>query len=91
MTRDFWEDKYKSVTSSNTPPASSSKPQNEFLQWLKDDNDSELQAEYLVYCAEPQVPGVNQGYTWWLEERQRMRYPNLSKMAIDILSNLSRS
>jgi hypothetical protein len=59
MTRDFWEDKYKSVTSSNTPPASSSKPQNECPQWLKDDNDSELQAEYLIYCAEPQVPGVN--------------------------------
>jgi hypothetical protein len=86
MTRDLWEDKYKPVTSSNTHPASSSKPQNEFLQWLEDDHDSELQDEYLIYCAEPQVPGVNQGYTWWLEERQRTRFPNLSRMAIDILS-----
>ena len=62
--KDFWEDKYKPATLSNTPPpASSSKPRNEFLQWLEDDDDPELQDEYLVYCAEPQVPGVKQGYT----------------------------
>jgi len=86
MMKDFWEDRYKPATLSNTPPASSLKPQNEFLQWLEDDDNPELQDEYLAYCAEPQVPGVKQGYTWWLEARQQKRFPNLSKMAIDILS-----
>ena len=84
--KDFQEDKYKPTTLSNTPPTSSLKPQNEFLQWLEDDNDPELQDKYLAYCAKPQVPGVKQGYTWWLEERQQKRFLNLSKMAIDILS-----
>jgi hypothetical protein len=30
---------------------------------------------------------IDQGlYSWWLEERQQRLYPNLSKMALDILT-----
>jgi hypothetical protein len=45
--------------------------------------------EYFRYIREPPVPQdhIKQGAcSWWLEERQRRLYPNLSKMALDILT-----
>jgi hypothetical protein len=41
--------------------------------------------EYEVYCREP-VLMVSDPLKWWLESAQRRRFPNLSLMAIDILS-----
>jgi hypothetical protein len=41
--------------------------------------------EYEVYCREP-VMMVSDPWKWWLESAQRRRFPNLSLMAIDILS-----
>ena len=41
--------------------------------------------EYEVYCREP-VMMVSDPLKWWLESAQRRRFPNLSMMAIDILS-----
>jgi hypothetical protein len=41
--------------------------------------------EYKVYCREP-VMMVSDLLKWWLEPAQRRRVPNLSLMAIDILS-----
>ena len=33
---------------------------------------------------------IDQGlYSWWLEERQQRLYPNLSKIELDILTNLA--
>lgn len=29
---------------------------------------------------------IQDGYSWWLEPAQQKMYPNLSKMAIDLLS-----
>jgi hypothetical protein len=45
--------------------------------------------EYFRYIREPPVPQdhIKQGAcSWWLEERQQRLYPNLSKMALDILT-----
>ena len=41
--------------------------------------------EYEVYCREPVVM-ISNPLKWWLESAQRRRFPNLSLMAIDILS-----
>jgi hypothetical protein len=41
--------------------------------------------EYEVYCREP-VMMISNPLKWWLELAQRRRFPNLSLMAIDILS-----
>ncbi|KAL7755651.1 hypothetical protein ACKLNR_014178 [Fusarium oxysporum f. sp. zingiberi] len=41
--------------------------------------------EYEVYCREP-VMMISDPLKWWLELAQRRRFPNLSLMAIDILS-----
>src|SRR6266536_3909 len=63
------------MTVSTTPPK---KALNEFFKWHKD--------EYSRYCALLQVPSIKQGYKWWLEPTQQKNFPNLSKMALDILS-----
>ena len=41
--------------------------------------------EYEVYCREP-VMMISDPLKWWLEPAQRRRFPNLSLMAVDILS-----
>jgi hypothetical protein len=87
----FWETKYKPdkalMTSPATTTALPAKPPNEFLQWLQDKEDgAAVRDEYTRYCALPQVPGVKQGYKWWLEPTQQKNFPYLSKMALDILS-----
>ena len=90
--KEFWETKYKptdDVITASTSQGStaSAKPPNDFLQWLKDDDDDDVMGdEYTRYCKLPQVPGIKQGYTWWLEPTQQKNFPYLSKMALDILS-----
>ena len=47
--------------------------------------------EYFRYIREPPIPhdhikGGRGACSWWLEERQQRLYPNLSKMALDILT-----
>ncbi len=42
--------------------------------------------EYEHYCKSERVYGFTGALTWWLEETQQKTYPNLSKMAVDILS-----
>ncbi|KFZ19686.1 hypothetical protein V501_00566 [Pseudogymnoascus sp. VKM F-4519 (FW-2642)] len=44
-----------------------------------------LQDEYLKYCQLPVTPECD-ARGWWMEPAQRTAYPNLHKMAIDILS-----
>ena len=89
----FWETKYKpiqgTIISSTIQPPSAppTKAPNDFLEWLKDDDDDDPTAdEYARYILQPQVPGIKQGYKWWLEPRQQKNFPNLCKMALDILS-----
>ncbi len=44
-----------------------------------------IRDEYTRYYALLQVPGIKQGYKWWLKPTQQKSFPNLSKMALDIL------
>ena len=42
--------------------------------------------EYELYCQSPILPDVKDARRWWLQDLQRAMYPNLSIMAMDILS-----
>ena len=70
----FWETSYKPLTiptmlsTAQIMPNPVTKSPNDFLEWLKDNDNEDLTAdEYARYIAQPQVPGVKQGYKWWLE------------------------
>ena len=84
----FQETRYKDqviivLTLLTTPPT---KALNDFLVQLNgNDKDNLLGDKYTKYCAQPQVPSVQQGYKWWLEPTQQKNFPNLSKMALNIL------
>ena len=78
---------YKPVESPLPQPQKSSTTTNEYLNW----RDSHLKPrlvidEYERYCKSEQVYGFESALAWWLEETQQKSYPNLSKMAVDILS-----
>ena len=67
-------------------------PPNAFTTWKqqKSARRADNIDEYARYIREPPVPQdhMKQGgaCSWWLEERQQRLYPNLSKMALDILT-----
>jgi hAT family protein len=42
--------------------------------------------EYARYCVSDPIFENFDACTWWLEKTQQINYPNLSKMALDILS-----
>jgi hypothetical protein len=65
--------------------------QNVFITWKHQQSArrADNTDEYFRYIREPPVPQdhIKQGAcSWWLEERQQRLYPNLSKMALDILT-----
>lgn len=84
------------ITSTNTPitpglTGSKQPDPNVFVTWKKQKSTKRADDidEYFRYIREPPVPQdhIKQGVlSWWLEERQQRLYPNLSKMALDILS-----
>lgn len=85
---------YKSTTSSCPifRPSSAQGPStgrpNGYKVWMKEQKATIFNMdddEYEVYCREP-VLMVSDPLKWWLESAQRRRFPNLSMMAIDILS-----
>ncbi len=82
----LWEDEYKPA---DIPLTSTEPPQttNSFLREFYGDDDDEfaLLDEYKAYCESPRV-NIREPIKWWLEATQQKLYPNLSKMALDILS-----
>ena len=90
----FWETKYSSSTglANYTSMAPSlKKTENKFFQWQnKKKEDPKLRDELDQYIADPLVCLEDlEGRTvldWWLESKQRTRFPLLSEMAIDIYS-----
>jgi hypothetical protein len=63
-------------------------PKSGFLQYLNQQMAPEavvLGDEYKSYCAQPCI-NVRDARKWWLEDTQQKLYPNLSKLALDILS-----
>jgi hypothetical protein len=96
--KEYWEKMYKpstisssTLSATSTPLVTNTRPENDFLQWLIEDDDNEIEDEYERYCSLPQVPGVKNGHKWWLEPTQQKRFPFLSKMALDILSTSAMS
>ena len=47
---------------------------------------SEITDEYDRYCAQPTIPEAIDAIQWWLEPTQQRNYPNLNRMALDLLS-----
>jgi hypothetical protein len=69
-------------------PEPTTKRPNGYKVWMKEQKATILNMdddEYEVYCREP-VMMISDPLKWWLELAQRRRFPNLSLMAIDILS-----
>ena len=42
--------------------------------------------EYTRYCDSPTLPEIHDARQWWLEPTQRRNFPNLSIMALNLLS-----
>ena len=84
----FWEQSYKSVAIElATAIPTTEKPQNEFEAWMQDSNIQMNSVDELeLYSSQSVLPNVENPRSWWLDPLQQKLYPNLSKMAIDILS-----
>jgi hypothetical protein len=90
---ELWRESYKSTTSCPAlRPTSAQEPTtrrpNGYKMWMREQKATIFNMdddEYEVYCREP-VMMVSDPLKWWLESAQRRRFPNLSMMAIDILS-----
>lgn len=80
-------DEYKPVETTLPPAKAPPTTTNEFLNWRNKHLQPTLVIdEYQRYCKSEQVYGFTSALAWWLEETQQKNYPNLSKMAVDILS-----
>ncbi|ODQ73394.1 hypothetical protein LIPSTDRAFT_3717, partial [Lipomyces starkeyi NRRL Y-11557] len=56
-------------------------------EWADKKKASSLeQDEYTKYLLAPVLPEVTDPKSWWLEPTQRKSYPELSIMALDVLS-----
>jgi hypothetical protein len=90
---ELWREAYKSITSLPVlRPVFAQEPStrrlNGYKVWMKEQKATIFNMdddEYEVYCREPVIM-VSDPLKWWLEPAQRRRFPNLSLMAIDILS-----
>lgn len=90
--QEIWTSTYKSTVSvpSELAPDSptESTSDNGFLDFWETDANLSLEDEYALYLRERVLRrrDVKSGLLWWQEPTQRRRFPNLSQMAIDILS-----
>ena len=85
----FWTTEYKSTAITVLIQASESANQvtNSFQKWAQQKKGSSLsQDEYTKYLLAPVLPEVTDPQSWQLELTQKRSYPNLSIMALDILS-----
>jgi len=86
LVAELWE-QYKPVDTPIPQPNASSTTPNEFIQWKSDLIRPTVPIdEYDRYCQADLVWECDKPLKWWLEDTQQKAYPNLSKMAIDILS-----
>ncbi|KAK2470914.1 hypothetical protein H9L39_17145 [Fusarium oxysporum f. sp. albedinis] len=89
----LWSKTYKPTTPSpilrqSVAPEPTAIRPNGYKIWMKEQKATILNMdddEYEAYCREP-VMMISDPLKWWLELAQRRRFPNLSLMAIDILS-----
>lgn len=93
MMEKLWKE-YKPVVSApamassgiNTDTPQTSSARNAFFDWKKRHQAApSVEDEYKRYCSAECTFEVNPR-TWWMETTQQVNYPNLSKLALDILS-----
>ena len=86
----LWEEDYKRLPTLNSTPSIISKRQPDEYDLLAQELDvvgatSNID-EYEIYTSQMPISIDCSPLTWWLRDEQREHYPNLSKMAINILS-----
>lgn len=89
----LWISEYRPKASTDSTVFTASIPdpdENMFSRFIREEQEA-LQAtavadEYEYYCSSPVSPGITDPIAWWLEPAQQRQYPNLSRMALDILS-----
>lgn len=89
----LWDDFKPAVTETpavNSSPVARARDPNSFSVWMAErvDKKSDLD-EYERYCMARRTFSFDpdaQPYSWWLEPQQQKEYPNLSRLAVDILS-----
>lgn len=80
-------DAYKPAEPVLPPRRDAADTTNEFLSWRNKYLQPVLVTdEYERYCKSERAYGFSTALSWWLEETQQKVFPNLSKMALDILS-----
>ena len=93
--KEYWEKEYKNIAPCAVPPLIDNAPepqcgrQNSFREWQKQKRATVVaRDEYEQYLAMPRLEiGRTFGArTWWQEPTQQRNFPNLSKMALDLLS-----
>lgn len=91
--QEFWEEKYKSKAIVLPPRANTAttvqhqQRENQYQAWRRKKAGVQTEVdEYARYLQAPILSEVKDALAWWLEPTQRLMYPNLSLMAIDILS-----
>ena len=89
MIKLFWNEQYKPQELSK-PPSAFTEPTVLSTNPLKNFKRAHQQVqsfedEYAHYCAQDCELEVDP-LKWWLDDAQQKKYPNLSKMAIDVLS-----
>ena len=87
-TKELWESTYKPKDNTPTLPAKPATKLSAFTEWQarKKTTIPSSMDEYERYLLLPIVPEIRDARRWWMEETQRTMFPNLFKMAIDILS-----
>ena len=88
----FWETKYRSSTglATYTPLVLVQETDKKYYQWKNKKRDHKVRDELDQYCVDPMILAEDldgrRVLDWWLEPKQRIQFPLLSRMAIDIYS-----
>lgn len=88
-TKELWESTYKSKGENLVIPVLNPPKRSAFADWQARKKISVISSsmdEYERYLLLPILPEIQDARRWWMEKTQRMMFPNLSIMAIDILS-----
>jgi len=90
----LWKDEYQPVMLIIAPALEEDLEEDEeevntFIAWEKKHATAQIldfQDEYEKYITAPIMPSIKDARKWWLESTQQLDYPNLSIMALDLLS-----
>jgi hypothetical protein len=84
--QEFWNTQYKPIQRVVLPTVEDIAHKAEHQIWLEQKRrQPPALDEYVKYCQAQITPEVD-SKAWWMEPAQRITYPNLGKMALDMLS-----